>query len=272
MRAVLNAYGRALLSQFHGKMLLLSVLPFLLSILVWALLLWWGMQPLVDWLQEQYMQHELFHQTSPWLNWLGLATLRTLVVPFFAVLLLVPLMILTVLIFIGVAAMPFIAKHVGGRHFAQLEKKRGGSLLGGLGQALSTFAVFIGVWLCTLPLYIFPPLAVLSSMLLWGWMTSRVMSYDALADYASAEERAALLRQHRWPLLAMGVVSGAAGSLPALLWVGSAVMGIAFFQVLVMASLWAYVMIFIFTGLWFEYYCLGALAQLRHASFEASIQ
>jgi hypothetical protein len=272
MRAVLNAYGRALLSQFHGKMLLLSIAPFVLSVLLWALLLWLGLQPLLDWLHGHFVEYQLFRQTGEWLQWLGLAGLRTVVVPFFAMLLLLPLMILTALIFIGVAAMPFIASHVGGRHFGQLEKKRGGSLLGGLGQALSTFVIFIGIWLCTLPLYIFPPLAVLSSILLWGWLTSRVMTYDALADYASADERSALLRQHRWPLLVIGAVSGAAGALPALLWAGGAVLAMAFFPLLVAASIWLYVMIFIFTGLWFEYYCLGALAQLRHAAFEASIQ
>ena len=97
------------------------------------------------------------------------------------------------------------------------------------------------------------------------------MSYDALADYASAEELATLQRERRWPLLAIGVVSGMAGSLPALAWVGGAAAAIAFFPFMLAASIWIYVLIFIFTGLWFEYYCLEALAQLRHAKFEANI-
>jgi hypothetical protein len=28
-------------------------------------------------------------------------------------------------------------------------------------------------------------------------------------------------------------------------------------------SIWLYIVIFIFTGLWFQYYCLEALARLR---------
>jgi hypothetical protein len=30
-------------------------------------------------------------------------------------------------------------------------------------------------------------------------------------------------------------------------------------------SIWLYLIIFIFTGLWFQYYCLQALAELRGA-------
>lgn len=271
MRAVIHAYGRALLSQFHGKILLLSILPFLLSVGLWALLLWVGLQPLLDWLHAQFVDYEIYRHTSDWLASLGLDKLRSVVVPLFALLLLLPLMILTALLFIGVAAMPFIVRHVGSRHFPQLEKKKGGSMLGSALKALGAFGVFVLAWLCILPLYIFPPLAGVATVLLWGWLTSRVMSYDALADYASAEELATLQREHRWPLLAIGAVSGLAGSLPALVWAVGAAAAIAFFPLLLAASLWIYVLIFIFTGLWFAYYCLQALAQQRHAGFEARI-
>jgi len=33
--------------------------------------------------------------------------------------------------------------------------------------------------------------------------------------------------------------------------------------VLAVLSIWLYLIIFIFTGLWFQYYCLQALADLR---------
>jgi hypothetical protein len=271
MRAVIHAYGRALLSQFHGKILLLSIVPFILSVSLWALLLWLGLQPLLDWLHGHFVEFEVYRVTSDWLQSIGLGGLRSIVVPLFALLLLLPLMIVTAMIFIGVAAMPFIVRHVGGRHFPQLEKKQGGSILGGVVKALGAFGIFVVAWLCILPMYIFPPLAGLATVLLWGWLTSRVMSYDALADYASPDELSRLQREHRWQLMSIGVVSGLAGSLPALVWVGGAAAAIAFFPILLAASIWVYVVIFIFTGLWFEYYCLQALAQLRHAPFEESL-
>jgi hypothetical protein len=269
MGGVLRAWGRAFLSQWHGKLLLMSVVPFLLALAVWAVLLYLGLQPLIDYLHALFSDHNLFSTSTSWLRQLGLGTLTSVVVPLIAMLMLLPLMILTALIFIGVVAMPVIGRHVGLRHYPQLEQRNGGSILGSAGVALGGMAVFIGCWILTLPLYFFPPLAVLVQALLWGWLTTRVMVYDALSDYASADERRHILAHHRWPLLVIGVVSGAAGALPGAIWLGG-VMAVVFFPFLAAASIWLYVLIFIFTGLWFAYYCLDALARLRADAAKAA--
>lgn len=263
MRAVANAYGRAVLSQMHVRMLVLSAMPLVLSLVLWGVVLYFGLQPLLDWLHANFVDYEIFRTTSSWLESMHLGFLKAVVVPFFALLLLLPLMILSALLFMNIAAMPFIVRHVGGRHYAKLEKKEGGSMLGGLRAALSSFLVFIVIWLMTLPLYIVPPLAVLSSTLLWGWLTSRVMSYDALADYASEEERRTIQRERRWDLMVIGLVSGATGALPPLLMAAGAALVIALLPLFLAIMMWLYVLIFIFTALWFQYYCLEALAQLR---------
>jgi hypothetical protein len=268
MGAVFRSWGRAFLSQWHGKLLLMSVAPFLLALGVWAVLLYMGLQPLVDYLHALFTEHNLFTTSSSMLRSLGLGALTTVVAPLIAMLLLLPLMILTALIFIGVVAMPVIGRHVGLRHYPQLEQRKGGSILGSVGVALGGMAIFMGLWILTLPLYFFPPLAVLVQALLWGWLTCRVMVYDTLADYASAEERRQILGEHRWRLLVIGVVSGAAGALPGAIWLGG-VMAVVFFPFLAAASIWLYVLIFIFTGLWFAYYCFDALARLRAETAQA---
>ena len=262
--SVMRAWGRAFASQWHGKLLLMSVAPFLLAVGVWAVLLYLGLQPLIDFVHATFSQYGVFSYSGSLLSSLGLGALKTVVVPLIAMLLLLPLMILTALIFIGVIAMPVILRHIGGRHYPQLEQRNGGSVLGSVGVALGGMAAFIGLWLLTLPLYVFPPLAVFVQALLWGWLTSRMMVYDVLADYASADERRQLLAEHRWPLIAIGVVSGAAGALPGAIWLGG-VMAVVFFPFLAAASIWLYVLVFIFTALWFAYYCLDALARMRAA-------
>ena len=271
MRAVANAYGRAVLSQMHVRMLVLSAMPLVLSLLLWGVLLYFGLQPLLDWLHGNFVDYEIFRTTSSWLESMHLGFLKSVVVPFFALLLLLPLMILSALLFMNIAAMPFIVRHVGGRHYAKLEQKQGGSMLGGLRAAVSSFLVFIVIWLITLPLYIIPPLAVISSTLLWGWLTSRVLSYDALADYASEDERRLIQRERRWDLLVIGLVSGAAGALPPLLMAAGAALVIALLPLFLAIMMWLYVLIFIFTALWFQYYCLEALAQLRARTDNATI-
>lgn len=265
MRAVLQAYGRALISQLSARMLLLSFIPFILSVLLWGVLLWLGLQPLVDAVHNLFSEHGGFTISNGVLAIFGLGLLKTVIVPLIAMLLLLPLMILTSLIFMGVAAMPAIVRYVGQRWYPQLEKKNGGGWFGSLLAALGAFGLFLLAWLVVLPLYFVPPLALLAQVLVWGWLTSRVMAYDALADYASADERRQLLRLHRWPLLAIGAVSGAAGAIPGLLWLGGA-LSVVLFPFLAAISIWLYVLIFVFTGLWFQHYCLAALATLRAAA------
>ncbi|MET0265182.1 MAG: EI24 domain-containing protein [Duganella sp.] len=262
MGNVMQAWGRAFLSQWHGKMLVMSIAPFLLAVGVWGVLLYFGLQPLIDAMHALFIQHNLFSTSGSWLASLGLGTLKTVVVPLIAMLLLLPLMIMTALVFIGVVAMPVICRHVGLRHYPQLEQRQGGTLLGSVGTAVGGMAIFIGLWIVTLPLYVFPPLAVFVQALLWGWLTCRVMVYDVLADYATAEERRAILKQHRGRLLVIGVASGAAGALPGIVWLGG-VMAVVLFPFLAAASIWLYVLVFIFTGLWFAYYCMEALARMR---------
>jgi hypothetical protein len=159
--------------------------------------------------------------------------------------------------------MPAVVRHVSRRQYPDLEKKQGGSLLGSLGVNLFAMLVFVVLWLVSLPLYALPPLALVAQALLWGWLTTKVMSYDALAEHASVDERHELVRRHRWPLLAIGTLSGLAGALPGIAWLGGALISVVLFPVLAIVSIWLYIVIFMFTGLWFQYYCLQALADLR---------
>jgi hypothetical protein len=264
MRSVLTALGRAILSQLRPRMLLLTFLPFLASLVLWGVVLAFGLNPLIDWLHRYFAEHGWFHWTGAALSSIGAGALKTVLVPLLAMWLLLPLMILTALLFVGLGAMPVIARHVSGRHYPDLERRRGGSLAGSLATSLLAFLVFALLWLLALPLYLFPPLALLVQPVLWGWLTCRVMAYDALSEHASRDERRRIMRQERWPLLGIGVATGALGAAPTLLWLGG-VLSVVFFPLLAAVSIWLYVLVFVFSGLWFQHYCLAALARLRHA-------
>lgn len=262
MRLFATSFGRALLSQLHIKMLLLTVLPFVVSMAIWGIALWWGLQPMIDWLQGYFVIHNGFGVAGTILSWFNMSALKTIIVPLLAMWALLPLMILTALVFVGLWAIPAIARHVGGRHYPHLDRRRGGSWWGSLWTSLWCFALFAFVWIITLPVSIFPPLALIIHPVLWGWLTYRVMAYDTLADYASAEERRLMLHRHRWPLLLIGIIAGTMGAAPTLLWLGGA-LSVIFFPVLAAGAIWLYVLVFVFTGLWFQYYCLEALSQMR---------
>lgn len=262
MHPVLIAFGRAVLSQLHFRMLMLTVIPFVLSVAIWGFVLWLGLQPMIDWLQNLFVENEGFRMSGEVLNWLGMGALKTVVVPLIAMWVLLPLMILTALVFVGTMAMPVIVGHVGRRQYGDLEKRRGGTFFGSLWTSSSSFAIFLVLWLVTLPLSLIPPLTFVIQPALWGWLTYRVMAYDALADHADAQERREILRAHRWPLLIIGAITGAMGAAPTLLWLGGA-LSVIFFPVLAAGAIWLYVLVFIFSGLWFQHYCLEILTRHR---------
>ncbi len=265
MRPVLTAYGRALRSQFTGKMLFLSAIPFLLSLLLWGVALYFGLNPLIDYVEGLFRSYGLYEVSSGTLASVGLGALKAVIVPLVALLALLPLMILTALLFMGVAAMPAIVNHVSERQFPALEMRHGGSFIGSLMTNVTGFIVFVPLWLLTLPLYLVAPLAVAAQVLLWGWLTARVMAYDALADHASEQERVEVLRSHRRNLMLIGMLSGAAGALPGIVWIGGAA-AFVLFPLLAPVAVWLYVLVFVFSGLWFQYYCLQALEDHRRAN------
>ena len=77
-----------------------------------------------------------------------------------------------------------------------------------------TTVVCLVLLVVTLPLWLIPPFFALIPPLLWGWLTYRVMTYDALALHATRRRTPRDRARARWPLLAIGIVSGLLGSLP----------------------------------------------------------
>ena len=132
------------------------------------------------------------------------------------------------------------------------------SLLWSLGSTLLAVIAMV----LSIPLWLIPPLILVLPPLIWGWLTYRVMSYDALVDHASSEERRQIFKEHRMQLLGIGVLSGYLGAAPSLIWASGA-MFVAMAPILVPVAIWLYTLVFAFSSLWFAHYTLAALEQLR---------
>jgi hypothetical protein len=158
--------------------------------------------------------------------------------------------------------MPLINRQVSRRYYPDLEKLNGGGWLSSFWFALLCLSIFILLWLISLPLTLFMHLGLVIQPLLLGWITYRIMAYDALAYHASEEERQLVLKQHRWQLWSVGVITGLLGALPGMMWMGG-VLSVVFLPLLAALAIWLYVLVFMFSGLWFQFFCLDALQQLR---------
>ena len=90
------------------------------------------------------------------------------------------------------------------RRFAHLAMKHGGSVVNSIVWTLvSTFSAMLAM-VISLPLWVVPPLMFIVPPIIWGWLSYRVMVFDALVSHASRDERIAIGSKHRLPLLLIG--------------------------------------------------------------------
>ncbi len=265
MTDLLRSFSRAFASALHPRMLWLTFLPFVVAALGWGLVLWFAWQPLVGLARVALDGFALTSWLYGFFARIGVPQLHAVVAPFLVVSAAIPLIVLTVLLLIAGISMPVVIGHLSRRQFAQLERRRGGSWYGSAFNAGWTAIASIVLLVVTLPLWLIPPFFALLPPLIWGWLTYRVMTYDALALHASAEERRALVRRHRWPLLGIGIASGLLGTVPTFVWVSS-VWTMVLFPFVAAAMIWVYAFILVFSALWFGFHCLHALQDLRAAA------
>ena len=245
--------------------MLLSAVPLLLMALL-ALVLqhfYWdaavqGMTSLLD-------DSTLLASMLSWLASWGVLNVMDWLAPLMVVLLASPVLVVVSLLAVAFLMTPALVNMVAVRRFPSLERKQGGALLASISWSLGSTVMALLALLFSVPLWLVPPLVLVLPPLIWGWLTYRVMAFDALAEHASKDERREVLRRHRVTLLGMGILTGYLGAAPSIVWASGVVFAAAF-VVLLPLAIWIYTLVFAFSSLWFAHFCLQALAQLRAAN------
>ena len=262
MSLLLDSFWRAVAYCLHPRIIALSLLPLILLIAVAGGLGYFFWDSAVNnvflWIESSKMLATI----TQWLQGLGLGGLRNAMAPLLVIMAITPVLVVVVLFFVAVLMMPAIVGLVARRRFPTLERKHGASFLRSVLWSLGSMLLAVIALVISLPLWLIPPLILILPPLIWGWLTYRVMAFDALADHASGEERSAVFRQHRLPLLAMGITTGYLGAAPSIVW-ASGWMFAAAFPILIPIAIWIYTLVFAFSSLWFAHYGLAALAQRR---------
>ncbi len=271
MQQVFKSFGLALVGTMHPRMLWLSLRPFLIVSVLWGCLIWLTWTPALEMLSI-FLTTSIF---TSWIQdgliWAGFENARAWIAPLFFVMLLIPLISISLLVFIAFTTVPTIVKVVTRQHaYKDIERKKAGGLFGSFVYTIWSALICLALVILTLPVWWIPPLVAVLPPLLWGWLTMRLMAYDVLAQHASSEERDILLNQHRWPLLAMGIVSGMLGAVPTFFWATSA-LALVLFPIVSFIALWIYSLIFVFAALWFTHYLLDALKELRRNELDQSL-
>ncbi|MDW8336598.1 MAG: EI24 domain-containing protein [Tepidimonas sp.] len=265
MRLLLGSFWRSVAYCLHPRVIALSLLPLVLMVAgAFALgYLFWDRA--VDAVLHALESWALVEFVLGWLDSVGLGGLRAVVAPLLVLVLATPLIVLVALLLVGWLMTPAIVDLVAARRFPGLQRRHGAGWWVSLGWSLGSTVLALLALVLTLPLWLIPPLALVLPALIGGWLSYRVLAFDALADHASPDERRAILRAHRLPLLAMGVATGLISAAPSVLWASGA-MFIALAPLLLPLAIWIYALVFAFASLWFVHYTLAALAELRSAT------
>jgi hypothetical protein len=262
MSDVFLALWRAVLYCLHPRVILLSLLPILLATALFFGLAWFYWEAAIEavrvavdgwpWLQPAVRALDSFTGGA----------FHAVIGPLVVVAIAIPVLLIVSLLLVSAFMGATVVRLVAARRFPLLEAKRGAGWWQSMAWSVTATLIALLALLVSLPLWLVPPLALVLPPLVWGWLSYRVMSFDALAEHASVEERRTLLQRHRWRLFTIGLVTGYLGAAPSLVWVGGA-MTLVMMPVLLPAFVWLYTLVFALAALWFTHYCLAALAQLR---------
>jgi hypothetical protein len=262
MSKLLDSFWRAAMYCLHPRVIALSVLPLVIMAAMALSLGYFFWDAAVAAVRSNLESFELVSTMVRWLEGLGLNNLRLVLAPVLLLFLAIPVIVVVSLLFVAVFMTPSMVALVGERRFPVLERKKGGSLLASIFWSLGSTLLAAIAMVLSIPLWLVPPLILILPPLIWGWLTYRVMSYDALSNHASSEERRQIFKEHRGSLLAIGIISGYLGAAPSVIWASGA-MFVALAPILVPVAIWIYTLVFAFSSLWFAHYTLEALEQLR---------
>src|SRR6185369_11228242 len=202
-----DSFWRAAAYCLHPRVIMLSLAPLLLIAGLALVLGYFFWEPAIDAVSATISSWALMATLVQWLEAIGMPGLHAAIAPLVVVFISTPVIVVLSLLVVAGLMTPAIVKLVATRRFPSLERLRGGSALGSAFGAMWATLLALAALVLSIPLWFIPPLVLIVPPLIWGWLAYRMMSYDVLAEHASRDERRELIRRHRTPLFAIGVVT-----------------------------------------------------------------
>ena len=262
MNLLLDSFWRAVAYCLRPRVVMLSLLPLILVIGMTVALGYFFWDNALDQVRLVLESSAFVNNGWAWLDSVGLGRIKTVLAPLIVIFTVTPMIVIVSLLVVALMMTPVLVRLVALRRFAGLEERHGASFGHSVAWSLGSPVLALVALVISSPLWFVPPLVLVLPPLIWGWLTYRVMAFDALAAHADKEERHTIFQRHRTQLLGMGVLAGYLGAAPSLVW-ASGVLFAAAFVILVPLAIWIYTLVFAFSSLWFSHYCLAALQDLR---------
>lgn len=242
MGLLVDSFWRAAVYCLRPRVIMLSLAPLLLIGVLggaWGYFYWDGA---VRGMRSLLESSSLLTTFWGWLQTWGVGDVTAVVAPLMVILAVTPVLVVFSLLAVALLMTPALVALVAQRRFPHLERKKGGSFWASAVWSLGSSFLAVLALVVSVPLWLVPPLVLVLPPLIWGWLTYRVMAFDALAEHASKEERREILQRHRTRLLGIGILTGYLGAAPSLVWASGVIFAAAFF-ILVPLAIWIYTLV-----------------------------
>lgn len=123
------------------------------------------------------------------------------------IILFIPLVIITTLLITTIFVMPALIKLVAKRSYPELKRKHGGTLGGSIVNAILASAIFILIWIITVPLWAVGA-GIIIPFVAAAFMNQQLFRYDALSEHASEQEIKIICASNRYSLWGLGLLTG----------------------------------------------------------------
>jgi uncharacterized protein involved in cysteine biosynthesis len=219
LSAIVSALGRALPLLADRRVVMLLVVPVAAAVALWIALALAFWAPIRDWIAAGIAGWGL----ADGYGWIAAAGGNL-----GAFALLSAASGLLALVAIAVLAGPVFTRAVEARFHPALARLAGGTIAGSLANAAIAIALFVPLWVLSFPLALFAPVGIAATLLLNAWLNQRLFRYDALAEHASAAERATVIRSARWRFFGLGLALAPLSFVPLVNLVAPVYAGLAF--------------------------------------------
>jgi hypothetical protein len=189
MKHLLDAFWRAAAYCLHPRVIALSLLPLVVMVALALGLSYFFWESTVATVHAWLLSSDWLSRGISWLEGMGFGGLKAAIAPLIVMLMATPLLVIGSLLFVAFLMTPAMVSLVAQRRFAALERKQGAGVFMSAMWSLGATGAAVLMLLISIPLWFIPPLILLIPPLIWGWLTYRVMAFDALAEHASRDWR-----------------------------------------------------------------------------------
>jgi len=223
MSTILDALARALRDMFSLQVLWVVVWPMLVAMLLWLALgvTFWG--TFSGWIEQGLGAIGI----QTWLADLEPRWIANGIQALLHFMLFVPAVMLTALVITALFGTSALIRIVAEHSYPELRRENGGSLVGSLWNAIVAVALFVALWVVTLPLWLIG-VGVIVPFIAAAYLNQRLFRYDAIAEHASADEMAALFKSERSGWWGLGLLTGLVQFVPLLNLLGPVFAALAF--------------------------------------------